>query len=74
MKELGMKATKKRVVKSKDQVNREYVTPFQEAVKKLHNNGNNLDKAKLTKDQCGAILTLGFGTFTKVGAKKVSDL
>ena len=37
-------------------------------------NDNDVEKAKLGKEQSAAVLTLGFNKFTRFGSKKLADL
>ena len=43
-------------------------------MKRMLENDNDVEKAKLGKEQCAAVLTLGFNKFTRFGSKKLADL
>jgi len=64
MKELGLsvKATWKR--KTKEEKIRDYEKPYEEAFGKLEKGDNDPKKAKLTRVECAAVLTLGFAKYT----------
>ena len=47
--------------------------PYNDAIDKLHRHENDPNKAKLTKPECAAVLTLGFDSYTS-GSKTVSTL
>jgi len=47
---------------------------FNEAMKRMLENDNDVEKAKLGNEQCAAMLTLGFNKFTRFGSKKLADL
>ena len=74
MKELGLQKAQTKTVKSKVEVSTSYHGPFNEAMKRMLENDNDVEKAKLGKEQCAAVLTLGFNKFTRFGSKKLVDL
>ena len=74
MKELGMKKAQTKTVKSKEGVTESYNGPFNEAVKRVLEDDDDVEKAKLGKEQCTAMLTLGFNKFMRFGSKKLADL
>ena len=74
MKELGLKKAQSKQVKSKEEVTKSYLGPFNEAMKRLLENENDVEKAKLGKEQCAAVLTLGFNSFTRFGSRKLDHL
>ena len=51
-----------------------YLGPFNEAMKRLLENDNDVEKANLAKEQFVVVLTLGFNSFTRFGSKKLDDL
>ena len=74
LRELGMKAPKKRTRTTEAQVTESYAEPFKKAVASLLENKNDPGAAKLTKTLCAAVLTLGFGKFTRENSCKIEDL
>ena len=74
MKELGLKKAQSKQVKSKEEVTNSYLGPFNEAMKRLVENENDVEKAKLRKEQCAAVFTLGFNKITRFGSGKLDDL
>ena len=74
MKELGLQKAQTKTIKSKEEVSTSYHGPFNEAMKRMLENDNDVEKAKLGKEQCAAMLTLGFNKFTRFGSKKLADL
>jgi len=74
MKELGLKKTQSKQVKSKEEVTKSYLGPFNKAMKRLLENENDVEKAKLRKEQCAAVFTLGFNKITRFGSGKLDDL
>jgi len=55
-------------------VTKSYLGPFNEAMKRLLENDNDVEKANLAKEQFVVVLTLGFNSFTRFGSKKLDDL
>ena len=60
MTELGLKVKAIRKRKTKGEKTKDYEVPYEEALKIIKEKGT----SKLTRKQCAAILTLGFGEFT----------
>ena len=60
--------------KSQADVARDYHAHFKEAVDQLFKKNNDPDEARLSRDQCAAVLTLGFNKFTRVGSNKCDHL
>ena len=75
-KDLGMKPAQKRAPKKQEEdVRKSYQEPYSKAIEILgRDDDTDPVKAKLSKDQCAAILTIGFDIFTRVSNKKVGDL
>ena len=58
-----MKQKRPQVIKTQDEKREEYLPQFVDALDELMKHGNNATKAKLSKECCAAMLTLGFNNF-----------
>lgn len=66
------KVPKKRMRMTEAQVTDSYAGHFKKAVASLLENKNDPVAAKLTKTLCAAVLTLGFGKFTRDNSSSVN--
>ena len=71
-KSLGVK-TKAKKRKTNDEKRDEYIEPYEKALDKMSVKGNNPSDAKLTKTECAAVVTLGFGKYTSTSGR-LADL
>jgi hypothetical protein len=72
--DLGMKPDQQRQRKSDDELRQEYRDAYEKAKKCLFQNDLNSDRAGLTKNECAAVLTLGFGQVTRVSSNSLPEL